>query len=527
MEELEVERVVYFNEKIAHHNIHAFMDGNKRTALNYFLDLIHKYTKFYIKDVLKIQDGQIHYLTSEISEEEFIQIILNEVKLKMVKKNTKCQLEHLIPRVEIDEETESASVAQVDRRSSFTLTDLEKGQFFYQQLKKPYFQRDTNEWSVDRVEKLIDTFLEDGLIPAIILWETNEGDTLIIDGAHRVSSLIAWVNDDYGDVNVSSSNNHHALSEYFNERIGNYNTIKTSQDEKFKKIKQIIAKKSIPLQWVAGDYDKVKESFIRINEQGVTLSNDEKELIQKDKLPTSKLARAILSHGTGQNSKYKTENNFKIFELFFLPTLIKENLVYPMLGAIDEDFVISKVYNVLKIIDEDQSESVSDLETIILEFSNFSQNILQISNKVYFYGANQHYKTSSLFGFTLFTKELMLDKMLLEKYLKFRKLFEEFLVENERFVQAISRKRRQSSKAYIDISDYYKTVLDSIALNNENYIFEKFPYLSKNKSKLTQRQVEIDKKYRIFLSETPRCTVCQGYIDGPKDENLVHECCKI
>ncbi|EBF5323659.1 DUF262 domain-containing protein, partial [Listeria monocytogenes] len=283
-------------------------------------------------------------------------IILNEVKLKMVKKNTKCQLEHLIPRVEIDEETESASVAQVDRRSSFTLTDLEKGQFFYQQLKKPYFQRDTNEWSVDRVEKLIDTFLEDGLIPAIILWETNEGDTLIIDGAHRVSSLIAWVNDDYGDVNVSSSNNHHALSEYFNERIGNYNTIKTSQDEKYKKIKQIIAKKSIPLQWVAGDYDKVKESFIRINEQGVTLSNDEKELIQKDKLPTSKLARAILSHGTGQNSKYKTENNFKIFELFFLPTLIKENLVYPMLGAIDEDFVISKVYNVLKIIDEDQSE---------------------------------------------------------------------------------------------------------------------------------------------------------------------------
>jgi hypothetical protein len=379
---------------------------------------------------------------------------------------------------------------------------------------------------VDRVEKLIDTFLEDGLIPAIILWETNDGDTLIIDGAHRVSSLIAWVNDDYGDINVSSSNNHHALSEYFNQRIGNYSTIKASQDEKYKTIKQVIAKKSIPLQWVAGDYDKVKDSFIRINEQGVTLSNDEKELIQKDKLPTSKLARAILSHGTGQNSKYKTESNFRIFELFFLPTLIKENLVYPMLGAVDEDFVISKVYNVLKIIDEDQSESVADLESVILKFSNFSQNFLQISNKVYFYGANQHYKTSSLFGFTLFTKELMSDNVLLNKYLKHRKPFEEFLVENERFVQAIARKRRQSSKAYSEISDYYKTVLEAITLNNENYIFEKFPYLSKNKSKLTPRQMEIDRKYKVFLSEIPRCTVCQGYIDGPKDEDLVHECCK-
>ncbi len=165
---------------------------------------------------------------------------------------------------------------------------------------------------------------------------------MIIDGAHRISSLIAWVNDNYGKVNVSSINTHHEISDYFNERIGNYNTIKKSKDEKYKKMKQIIAKKSIPFQWVTGDYDKVKESFIRINEQGVTLSNDEKELIQKDKLPASKLARAVLSHGTGQKSKYQTDESLEIFEQFFMPTLIKNNTFYPMLGALDEDFVISK-----------------------------------------------------------------------------------------------------------------------------------------------------------------------------------------
>ncbi|EGO7788460.1 DUF262 domain-containing protein, partial [Enterococcus faecalis] len=250
---------------------------------------------------------QIYYLTEQINKDEFVQIILNEVRSKVVKGNTKCHLEHLIPRIELDDEAESSGFHQTtDRKANFSLTDLENGQFFYDQLKKPYFQRDTNEWTVERVEKLLSTFLEDGLIPAIILWETNDGDILIIDGAHRISSLIAWVNNDFGRVNVSSTNTHHEISDYFNSKIGNYEEIKRSKEEKYKNVKQIIAKKSVPIQWVTGDYEKVKESFIRINEQGVTLSNDEKELIQKDKLPTSKLARAILSHGTGQSSKNQT-----------------------------------------------------------------------------------------------------------------------------------------------------------------------------------------------------------------------------
>jgi len=225
---------------ISHHNIHAFEDGNKRTALNYFLDLLYKYTRYTIQNILRIQDAQIYYLTNKITKDEFIQIILSEVHAKMIKKNTKCQLEHLIPRVEIDEDLGTNNSVQVDRRSSFTLSDLEKSQFFYQQLKKPYFQRDTNEWTVERVEKLIDTFLDDGLIPAIILWENNEGDILIIDGAHRISSLAAWVNDDYGNISVSSTNKHHELSEYFNIYIGNYANIKTSSNQKYKSIKQII-----------------------------------------------------------------------------------------------------------------------------------------------------------------------------------------------------------------------------------------------------------------------------------------------
>ncbi|MEQ7217189.1 DUF262 domain-containing protein [Vagococcus fluvialis] len=513
---------------ISHHNVHAFIDGNKRTALNFFLELLYKYTKFYIKDVLLIQDAQIYYLIEKINKEEFIQIILNEVKSKVVKSNTKCHLEHLIPRIELDSESESANFHQTtDRKANFSLTDLENGQFFYDQLKKPYFQRDTNEWTVERVEKLLSTFLEDGLIPAIILWETNEGDILIIDGAHRISSLIAWVNNDFGRVNVSSTNTHHEISDYFNSKIGNYEDIKRSKEEKYKNIKQIIAKKSVPIQWVTGDYEKVKESFIRINEQGVTLSNDEKELIQKDKLPTSKLSRAILSHGTGQSSKNQTENSKKIFEYFFTPTLIKDNVFYPMFGALDEEFVISKVFNVLKIVDENSQED-DDFSEQVLRFAEFSQEYLEISNKVYFYGANQHYKNSSLFGFSSFILELMKDEKLLIKYKENRGEFEDFLTSNERFVQTISRKRRQSSKAVVDISTYYKTVLESIAEKDEEIVFKEFPYLSRSQSEQTDRQIIIEEKYIEFLAKIPRCPICRGYIDGQitNGEKLIHSCCE-
>jgi len=176
---------------ISHHNIHAFTDGNKRTALNFFIDLLHKFTNLVVSEIITIQDSQILFLEKHITKQEFKQIIYSEVEKKMFKTNLKCNLEHLIPRGSIGMVEENIVLSQSDRRGSFNLTDLEKGQFFYQQLKKPIFQRDTNQWTVERLEKLIATFLDDGLIPAIILWENSEGDIYIIDGAHRISSLIA------------------------------------------------------------------------------------------------------------------------------------------------------------------------------------------------------------------------------------------------------------------------------------------------------------------------------------------------
>lgn len=52
---------------------------------------------------------------------------------------------------------------------------------------------------------MIESFVNDELVPAIILWRNQGGYIFVIDGAHRLSSLGAWINDDYGDGPISIS----------------------------------------------------------------------------------------------------------------------------------------------------------------------------------------------------------------------------------------------------------------------------------------------------------------------------------
>lgn len=510
---------------ISHHNIHAFEDGNKRTALNLFIDFIDKLVNLYIHDILIVQDAQILYLEKKITEEEFKKILYFEVRKKMFKTTSKCNLEHLIPRSDV-ENNNNGVISQSDRRSSFSLIELEKGQFFYEQLRKPIFQRDTNQWSVERLEKLIVTFLDDGLIPAIILWEDLDGSIYVIDGAHRISSLIAWVNSDYGKENELNDSNHAAIEEYINHKIGSYEEIKRSKNEIYKVEKQIIAKRSIAVQWVTGDYAKVKESFIRINEQGVVITEDEKELIENDQLPTSKLSRAILGHGLGQTSNSQNDKTKEIFNRFFKPFLSFELNNYPLAGSINEDFVISKIYNIVKIIDNGEKLDVSTLTEKVNKTLQFLQDYLNVSQKIYFYGATKKHKTNSFYGFIRFALLLNEEERLRSIFIKNRKVFEEYLVENEGHIQVIARKKRQAKRAYEEIAKYYQNLLLACETNDFTDLQSEFSYLDFGKRKyLSEKEKNIRRSYDEFILDIPRCVKCQGFIDGEVTAVKTHNCC--
>lgn len=119
----------------------------------------------------------------------------------MPKDSQKVSLDALISREAFEiQEQQSQNVGR--NIPMISVRDLEQNSFFYPFLRKPDFQRETNEWDSEKVCD-IESFLDADLIPAVILWRSSSSYYFVIDGSHRLSSLIAWINDDYGDGKIS------------------------------------------------------------------------------------------------------------------------------------------------------------------------------------------------------------------------------------------------------------------------------------------------------------------------------------
>lgn len=200
-------------------------------------------------------------------------------------------------------------------KTAMPLTDLESDAFFYLALRKPDFQRETQEWDPDRVVGLIRTFINGDLIPGVILWRNKEL-LFVIDGSHRLSALIAWVQDDYGDGERSQKFFNYAIppeqlktaqktrllvekafGSYQNHRDAIVNPDAYGKDMVDRARR--FASLALELQWVKGDFVKAESSFIRINQKAAMIDPQELELITTRRTPTTIAARAIIRKGTG------------------------------------------------------------------------------------------------------------------------------------------------------------------------------------------------------------------------------------
>lgn len=98
-------------------------------------------------------------------------------------------LDALIPRedFEIIDELENSNISR--NKSTLSIEDLSFDSFFFSALRKPDFQRETNEWSPEKICGFIESFVKGELVPAIILWKHKNGYIFVIDGSHRLSAL--------------------------------------------------------------------------------------------------------------------------------------------------------------------------------------------------------------------------------------------------------------------------------------------------------------------------------------------------
>jgi len=253
----------------------------------------------------------------------------------------------------------------------------------YDLLRKPDFQRETANWNPDQVATLIKTFADQDIIPSLIFWQ-NGAHIFVIDGAHRLSALIAWVRDDYGAGELSRKTfetipahqlaMHEETRRLVNDKVGTWAAFHAKTP--------LVGMKELHAQWIENNTPlQAGEAFIRINQGGTEISPLEVRILRAPKAALSVATRAIPRGGSGHaywqhfsSSKAREETpgfGKEIHDLLFEPafkTPIK-TMDLPIagseygMGVVRLAFDLVALSNGLKIPDS-TSRSVTSRDTL-------------------------------------------------------------------------------------------------------------------------------------------------------------------
>lgn len=436
------------------------------------------------------------------------------------------------------------------------IRDFEQGTFFYHGLRKPDFQRETSEWDSQKILELITSFLDGDLIPAIILWNSGRY-VFTIDGAHRLSALIAWVNDDFGDGLISKPFFEHSIEKeqssiaeatrkLINSQIGSYQEYKTAiqnqnqADPKILKRAQRLASLALQLQWVKGDAAKAEESFFKINQKASPIDDTELKLLKSRNKANALAARAIIRSGKGHKywSKFTEEKQKEIQNLakdindiLFEPQLKTpiKTLDLPIAGKKHTAQTLSLIFDLVNIVndvkestnneaDKDGDKTIKYLENtrkIVNRISGNHPSSLGLHPIVYFYNFNGRYQPTSFLAIVEFIKDLERKKKF-DKLIKNRSKFEGFLLKHKYFLNQITYKLGSGLRGYKRAKDYFDLLLDELDTEiSEDEIINK---LTSTKA-FSFFKLEINPTYDItakdFSSNTKSFTFIKEALQNP------------
>lgn len=241
---------------------------------------------------------------------------------------TTVNLDAMIGRSDFASATENPAQS-AERFEKIALKDLVgDGAIIAKLLRKPDFQRETTQWKPSQVVMLIESFLDGELIPAVILWQSNS-HIFVIDGGHRLSAILAWIHDDYGDGPLSHaffkgdlSRGQRRLADRtrseVQKRIGTYQHF----SERIKSLDAgspdarlaTFATRGLQVQWIVGDADKAESSFFKINTQGSALDPVEEKILRNRLKAPAIAARAVARAATGNKywSKFPADEQSTI-----------------------------------------------------------------------------------------------------------------------------------------------------------------------------------------------------------------------
>lgn len=242
-------------------------------------------------------------------------------------------LDHLIPRESLRFRRPQPQVV-APAQKNLRLDDL-RNQHRSKFLRKPDFQRETWAWTPEDCVSLLESVTNEQVIPSIIMWSSQEnGYDYILDGGHRVSVILAWMRDDWGDGLPSEiyrdSDHERMVKEAAREvrqlvtaRVGSIKDYEQAEaqieqltlagESPQKVMSPITFRRGIFFQrllkghselhvlWVQGNYEKAEQSFLKINKSGRQLSEWEIKLIDNR---NSAFARVLMSVASITSAQY-------------------------------------------------------------------------------------------------------------------------------------------------------------------------------------------------------------------------------
>lgn len=315
-------------------------------------------------------------------------------------------LDAMIRRADFAQQSESSTIELGDK---LMMEQIAGKSPMMKLLRKPDFQRETNQWTPSQVASLIKSFATGELIPALILWK-SDSFVFVIDGAHRLSALKAWAENDFGagnesfayfDGNIPEDQKKRAkqTQRLVEREVGRYSDLMSlsgdalEKDTNQTKLASTVFSRSLHVQWIQGSQEVAETSFFKINSQGTPLDPVEELLLKHRNTAYAIGARSIVRSGTGHKywARFGRENQDKIKEeskaineLLFQPDVNEpiKTLDLPLGGTSSPIDALKMLVDIFAIVEgkTDPNKAIRDLEND--EHGNQTIDALRKTKKV-------------------------------------------------------------------------------------------------------------------------------------------------
>lgn len=397
---------------------------------------------------------------------------------------------------------------------------VSKGGATYAVLRKPDFQRSTSEWTPEKVHQMITAFVEGDTVPAIIVWRSPENYLFVIDGAHRLSSIIAWINDDYGDGDISLQHygvkqNQGAVDkvrQLIDGTVGSYAKLvqtltEDNPDPQRFSIMRKLNFSRIPVQQLknVSDATAAERAFLKINAQGVALSETEKRLIHYRNCPNAIAARAISLKGTGGaywdhfdsvQSKKVSELAAKVYDLLFTPDLDVGELKtadLPIAGSSASADALGHIFQLVSFangVPTKTPSSRAEAEKIVppdpdgvrtIQFLQKTKRVASLLSNlrktdysysadlhpfVYFYSQQGRHQPTMFLAAAYWLSEMDKKRKMPDLAVNgLRGRLEDFLLDHSFLIPAISRQARGEERAVRYLKKYLELLFENLGKN--------------------------------------------------------------